>query len=187
MPFSDDVSDRRFQQLTCPRQRPYLGVRRLARRRYPAGYTKTSMKEPSVCSRFPVAFRPPALASWASCARPRISFPYGRLTPPNQRGPDGVSTFPTSEIRPGWAPSLLRDGGALTAGRSSPAAACRFPAASPLPRCCLPSPRLPMTKHSRIHFHSPVRSSPCLWPPDGAGSLGLLPQASNPAVTSDAR
>jgi len=41
LPFSDDVAERRFQRLTCPRQHPNLGVRRLARRRYPAGYTKT--------------------------------------------------------------------------------------------------------------------------------------------------
>ena len=32
-----------------------------------------------------------------------------------------------------------------------------------------------------------LRSSPRLWPPDGTGALGLLPRASNPAVTSDAR
>ena len=100
---------------------------------------------------------------------------------------DGVSTFHTSETRPGWVPSLLRDGGARTAGLSSPAAACRFSAASPVPRSRVPSPGLPMSKHSRIHLRSPVRSSPRVWPPDGAGTLGLLPQASDPAVTSDAR
>src|SRR5512133_2755801 len=83
LPFGDGVCDRRFQRLTCPRQHPELGARRLDRRRYPAGYTETSMKETEDVFRFPVAFRPPALASWASCARPRISSPYGRLTPPN--------------------------------------------------------------------------------------------------------
>ncbi len=40
---------------------------------------------------------------------------------------------------------------------------------------------------SRIHFHSPVRSSPCLWFPSDGTSLGLLVHASHPAVTSDAR
>jgi hypothetical protein len=130
--------------------------------------------------RFPVAFRPPAFASWASCSRPRISSPYGRLTPPHRRGPDGVSTFPTSELRPDWAPSLLRDGGAPTAGRSSPAAACRFPAASPLPRYNLPPPKLQMTKHARIHVHSPARSSPLPVAPGWSGVPWASPSSFEP-------
>jgi hypothetical protein len=124
----------KLQRLTCPRQHPNLGVRRLDWRRYPAGYTTISAEEPSLHSRFPVAFRPPALASWASCARPELSLPYGRPTLPHAQGPNGVSTFRTNEIRPGRASSLLRDGGAHTADRNSPAATCRFPTASPLPR-----------------------------------------------------
>jgi hypothetical protein len=45
-------------------------------------------------------------------------------------------------MRPDWVPSLLRDGGAHTTDQSSPVAACRFPAASPIPRLDIPSPRL---------------------------------------------
>jgi hypothetical protein len=40
---------------------------------------------------------------------------------------------------------------------------------------------------SRVHSRSPVRSSPCLWPPDGTGALGRLLRAPHPAVTSSAR
>ncbi len=39
---------------------------------------------------------------------------------------------------------------------------------------------------SEVHSRSPVRSSPCLWLPDGSGALGRLLRASHPAVTSDA-
>jgi hypothetical protein len=39
-----------------------------------------------------------------------LGLPYGRLTGPRHRDPDpnGVSTFRTHEIRPGWVPSLPR-------------------------------------------------------------------------------
>lgn len=40
---------------------------------------------------------------------------------------------------------------------------------------------------SRAHGCSPARSFPCLLPPGGTAALGLLPGASHPAVTSDAR
>jgi len=81
--------------------------------RYPAGYTTSIRSEDRrVRSRFPVAFRPPAFASWASCSRPGIQLssrsacrPAPRRRPPD---PDGVSTFHTHEIRPGRVSSLPR-------------------------------------------------------------------------------
>src|SRR5205823_8387632 len=89
----------------------------------------------------PAAFRPPALASWT------ILFPLGSwafLTVglPNTGGvrtPAGVATFHTRETRPGWTPSLSRDGGALPLGArplAAPAASQR-PVLSP--RCFIPS------------------------------------------------
>jgi len=92
-------------------------------------------------SRVPAAFRPPAFASWT------ILFPLGSwafLTVglPNAASvgtPAGVSTFPTREMRPGWAPSLSRDGGALPLGArplAAPAASQRpvlFPASASHP------------------------------------------------------
>jgi hypothetical protein len=69
--------------------------------------------------------------------------------------------------------------------RSAPAASQR-PVLNP--RTTHPSERAQSNEaSSRVHGYSPVRSSPCLWPPDGAEALGLLPGASHPAVTSDAR
>ena len=137
-------------------------------------------------SRFPVAFRPPAFASWV------ILFPLGDsafltvgLPARATSGPDpvGVSTFRTHEIRPGWVPSLPRGGGVLPASAISPAGACRFSTASP----CTP------LKHStagagdyeassRVHSRSPVRPSPRPWPPDGTGALGLSPELRTPPL-----
>jgi len=85
---------------------------------------------------FPVGFRPPAFASWASCSRQEGSaIPYGWPTGPPKR-PDsvGVPAFRTCEKRPGWVPSLLRGGGVVPAIVTSMTGACRFTTASPLPR-----------------------------------------------------
>ena len=55
-------------------------------------------------SRFPAAFRPPAFASWSSCARqgtgPSLRSAYRSLLPGPD--PDGVATFRAHELRPGW-------------------------------------------------------------------------------------
>jgi hypothetical protein len=110
----------------------------------------------------PVGFRPPAFASWASCSRQRIP-PFLTVGLPHRHsGPDsvGVSAFRTCEIRPGWVPSLLRGSGVVPATETSMTGACRFTAASPYPRCNIPSARAGITKHTKIHSRSPVRSSP---------------------------
>ena len=58
--------------------------------------------------RVPVAFRPPASASWASCPAEGFRPSYDRPTGPDGPDPDGVSTFHAYEIRPGWAPPIPR-------------------------------------------------------------------------------
>ena len=69
-----------------------------------------------------------------------------------------------------------------------PIGACRFPAASPYHPLILPTDGSLLDEaSSRIHLHSPVRSSPACNPRMEQGSLGLEPQASHPAVTHDAR
>ena len=70
----------------------------------------------------------------------------------------------------------------------TPYGTCHFPAASPVPRCCIPSCEADGDETpSRVHSRSPVRSSPGLWSPDGTETLGPSPDASHPAVTRDAR
>src|SRR6266536_2598317 len=87
-------------------------------RPYPASYAGAADGGRSCGTRFPVSFRPPALASWT------ILFPLrdwafltvGLPDPISVGTPAGVATFHTRETRPGWAPSLSRDGGALPLG-----------------------------------------------------------------------
>lgn len=49
--------------------------------RYPASYPSRPPKEAARTARFPAAFRPPALASWAILFPPQeFGLPHGRLT-----------------------------------------------------------------------------------------------------------
>ena len=61
-------------------------------------------------SRFPAAFRLPALASWSSFARwgagPSSRSAYRLLN--FWPDPNGVVTLRTHEMRPGWVPSVPR-------------------------------------------------------------------------------
>ena len=129
--------------------------------------------------RFPVAFRPPALASWASCTRPGL----GPSLPPAYRQPQKawrtLTGFPRSaRMRPGWGwvPPVLR-GRRCPHGRAqSLAAAYRLPTAGPChPGTAKPSPGCAINEASaRVHWHSPhAQPSPRLWTPDGARALGL--------------
>jgi hypothetical protein len=91
--------------------------------------------------RVPAAFRPPAFASW-TILFPLRSWAFLAVGLPDTSGvrtPAGVATFRTCEIRPGWAPPLSRDGGALPLGArplTAPATSQRlvlFPAAASHP------------------------------------------------------
>jgi hypothetical protein len=87
-------------------------------------------------SRFPAAFRPPALASWA-ILRPlgsRAFLTVGLPSASLHSDPNGVVAFRTSEIRPGWVPPIPRGrrcpSDRLKVFRSAPAASQR-PALDP--------------------------------------------------------
>src|SRR4051795_13432766 len=131
----------------------------------------------------------PAFASWIVLSR-RGFQPSSRsayLTNVRPPGPRRGFHVPHERVATGV-------GALSTPGRRCPPrrpllppGACRFPAASPPPRCSSHLARLALTRHTRVHCHSPVRSSPCLWPPGGAAALGLLPRASHPALTRGAR
>ena len=97
--------------------------------------------------------------------------------PGRRGGPDsvGVPVFRTCETRPGWVPSLLRGGGVVPATATSMTGACRFTTASPVPRCNIPSARVGITKHTKIHSRSPVRSSPRPPSPDGTRMASAFP------------
>jgi hypothetical protein len=101
----------------------------------------TGPGEDQILSRFPVAFRPPAFASWASCSRSASAFLTVGLPARQQLSGRTGTGFPRStrmrHDRIG-CPQLPRDGGAPTTDTESSAAACRFPTASPAPRCRIP-------------------------------------------------
>ena len=142
------------------------------------------------CTRFPLAFRPAGLRFLSRPIPPETSAFLTVGLPP--------STF-NSGLRRGFHVPRVRDAagvGALYApGRRCPprrreSSARRLPHLSGPPCTLLPHPTGRVLSHeasSRVHCRSPVRPSPCLSPPGGTGALGLLPGASHPAVTSDAR
>jgi hypothetical protein len=147
-------------------------------------------------SRYPASY--PATAAWRS-SHDRCGFlsafahrhsllghpvPARRVPPfltvglPGPRsGPDsvGVSAFRTCETRPGWVPSLLRGGGVVPVIVTSMTGACRFSTASPIPRWSIPSAGAGITKHTKIHSRSPVRSSPRPPSPDGTRMASAFP------------
>jgi len=131
-------------------------------------------------SRFPAAFRPPAFASWSSCARwgagPSLRSAYRSCC--QGRTPTGLPRSARMSCGRGGCPLYPGDCGARTAGRSSPAAACRLAAARP----CAPVQR-PTTggflsrgiikgsrSFTRPAFPSPVApgwsGSPWAYPPE---------------------
>lgn len=101
----------------------------------------------------------------------------------------GIFTFHTGEIRPGWVPPLLRDGGALPAEIVYSAGTCRFPAASPRPLWNDPSEEADSNEAFGQGFKSFTRPAIPLAcdPRMERGFLGFSPHASDPAVTRDAR
>ena len=119
-----------------------------------------------------------------SCSRRGLGLPHGRPTgPARSPDPDGVSTFRTRETRPGWVPPLPRGGGVHPAGQMPPAGACRFSAASPAPRYCIPSPGLILTRHqrgfTRVHPSGlPLACGPRM----ERGPLGFSPELRTPPL-----
>jgi hypothetical protein len=110
-------------------------------------------------SRFPVAFRPPAFASWASLPAREFNPSYDRSTRrpiPQRLDPSQVSMFHTRETRLGLA--VLSTPGAAVSTRPEehlrpPPAASQRPAPATL--CSNPSPgRLLDEASARIHCHS---------------------------------
>jgi hypothetical protein len=142
---------------------------------YPASYVRRAAEGSSLAPRFPVAFRPagiglsdhpvpplgvgpPLRSAYRATPGPRRGFHV-----PHGRDPTGEGALCT----PG--PRCSHD------RRSFPGRRRRLPAAGPVPQHCIPSPGVSVTRHQmRDRLRSPVRSSPCLWPPYGAGTLGLF-------------
>jgi hypothetical protein len=169
-------------RLTRPTWAPF---RVRAPARYPAGYPRRPAQEPITTSRFPAAFQPPAFASWV-VLRPLQAPAFLTVGLPDDAShadPDrnGVIALHTGQTRPGWVPPQPRDGGVLPAGLHYPAGACRFPTASPTPRCGYPSAESIVTRHHQgfTHVHPsglPLTCSPRM----ERGPSGLNPELRTP-------
>ena len=140
----------------------------------------------------PVAFRPPASASWASCPagefRPSCDRP---ARPQRAWTPTGFPRFTHARCDRGGRPSKPRGQRCSHAQMKrlwTPLAASSSGQALPL-RPSSRRPELSLTRpHRRVHSRSPVRSSPCpVAPPDGTGALGRLPRAPHPQQARPAR
>ena len=148
------------------------------------------LKGPAVTSRFPAVFRLPAFASRPSDSRrgvgPSLRSAYRALPPGPRRG---LPRFARTSCDRGGCLLCPEDGGALPGWAGFPADACRIAAASPYAPLQPPIGGADRNETSVGGLgSSPVRSASRLWPPDGTGALGLLPDASNPAGdASDAR
>ena len=128
-------------------------------------------------SRFPVAFRRPAFASWA------ILCPLRRSAFLTVSAPDDVAAARTSTELPcsararhdrGGCPLYPGTGGVLWPGLGPPTSACRIPAAGPAPCWNIPPAGLIITRHHRGFTHVHPSGLPLrLWPPDGTDALGL--------------
>ncbi len=149
-----------YRRPTCPRQRPFQGQTTTGL--YPASYTRLPAEEPGMASRFPVAFRPPAFASWTSCSRQGHSalLTVGLPTMISRT----LSGFPCSaRVRHDRGGCFLYSG-AVVSSRShglqqpAPAVSQRL---APHPADTSHQARLAITEHTKIHTRAP-------W------SLGLL-------------
>jgi hypothetical protein len=94
--------------------------------RYPAGYPTRRAEEPAITRRFPVAFRPPAFASWSSDARQGVGPSLRSAYRTRGSGPRRGYHVPHARAATGvGASSIPGTGGALPAERPPPAGTCR--------------------------------------------------------------
>ena len=136
-------------------------------------------------SRFPAAFRLPAFASRSSDSRRGVgpSLRSAYRTRPLARTPTGLPRFTRTSCDRGGCLLYPEDGDARPADSSSPAGACRFPAASPChPAACSHRGGPQLRGINGGSRDSPARPAPRLWPPDGTGTLGLSPVLRTPPL-----
>ena len=159
--------------LSQPGTRP--GIRPVIRDRPPGGAV--------ISSRFPAAFRLPAFASWASCARQGTGLPLrSAYRRPLHRTLTGFPCF--ARVRHDWGrTSSIPRGRRCPHGREySTTAACRIATALSLsPRHCIPARRVMLTRHHQGFPDShPIPSLPLTCGPwTEQGPLGF-PMSSAP-------
>ena len=160
-----------------PLSRPGTGpgirpVMRNGRLEGPRHHVPVSCRLSAAGVRFSVIRFPPG-------SRPSSRSAYRALPPGPRRG---LPRFARTSYERGGCLLCPEDDGAPPDWAGFPAGACRFAAASP---CAPLQHRIDRADRNETSVgglsSSPVRSVSRLWPPDGTGALGLLPDASNPA------
>jgi hypothetical protein len=135
---------------------------------YPASYARRPAEWPVTVSRFPIAFRPPAFASWASCSRQGVGLSLRsayRATMTTSRTLTGFPRSPCTRHDRGGCPLNPGASGVHTTGKKSPIAAYRSSTARPYTPVFIPSPGAHNNEASTgVQFRSPVRPSPHLRP-----------------------
>lgn len=158
-----------YRRPTCPRQRPFRG--QTITGLYPASYTRLPAEALGMASRFPVAFRLPAFASWTSCSRQGHSA-FLTVGLPTLTGRT-LSGFPCSaRVRPSRGGRSLHSEAVVSSqlhGLQQPAPAA-FQRLALHPANTSHPARLAITEHTRIHTRSPFRPFPCPRPPDGTAT-----------------
>ena len=100
------------QRLTCPRQRPFGPSHQGW---YPASYPGRSTEGSTMSPRVSCRLSTTGIRLLGILLPPRSSAPLTVGLPEQPApGPDGISTFRTSESRPDWVPSLPRGPAVLT-------------------------------------------------------------------------
>ena len=145
---------------TCSRQRPFGPGHEAGIRPVIHGSRWRSSHPPW----FPAAFRRTGIRFLSILFPPAHRLPLRSAYQASDLDPDGVSTFRTSEIRPGWAPSKPRGRWCSRDRLAIPGRHLPHPSGVALsPRSCSRPPRgLVHEASSRVHSRSPVRSSPHL-------------------------
>jgi hypothetical protein len=137
-------------------------------------------------SRFPVAFRLPAFASWAflfpprDCAFLAIGLPFTRV---GRRGLDGVSMFRTNEIRVGSGAPFTPGLRCSHSRRKRISCRCRFSTASPALRSfsCLPELRVTKPHQGFTLVHPSTLPLACSLR-TGQRPLGFSPRLRTPQL-----
>src|SRR3954454_17636335 len=145
---------------------------------------------PAMTPWFPVAFRPPAFACWASCSRRGVPLPSRSAYQATSAWTRRDFHVPHIRVTAGLGALFTPEpSGAHTAGPIPPAAARPlYQGPGLITPACIPSPGLSITRRHQgfIRIHPPGLP-PCLWSPDGsrtswACSPGFAPQQAGPAA-----
>jgi hypothetical protein len=169
-------------RLTWPRQLPFGPGEAPC----PASCAGRRAEGPAMMSRFPVAFRLPAFASWPSFARWGTGPPLRSAYRPKGRTSTGLPCSARMRCGRGGCPLYPGGGGAHTGGSYArpPPAASQRPAPVPRPATHHEGPSLRGISRGFKLFTRPAFPSPVA-PGWSRGPLGF-PRASHPVVADDA-